>query len=268
MFEIASNLHTFWIKVKAEYPEISTKVLKSPLPFPISHLCEAQFSAVTATNMRFQCRLNISNTLGVSLSPITPRWDPPVAGNKLRALIDSTLWWVVQLFYSISQCYHNKDKVHNICDALELSKNQPHSLVSGKLSSMKLVKVAQLYSTLHNPMGCSPPGSSVHGILQARILEGVAFPFSRDSSRPRDRTRVTCIACRFFTIWATRVALWNLFLVPKRLGTAVWRKRNRLRDYQIPQDGTGSLRRFSVRHMTFAADAEESSQILCHLVLF
>ena len=92
MFETASNLHTFWIKVKAEYPEITTKVLKSPLPFPISHLCEAQFSAVTATNMRFQSRLDISNTHGVSLSPITPRWDPPVAGKKLRALIDSTLW--------------------------------------------------------------------------------------------------------------------------------------------------------------------------------
>ena len=43
------------------------------------------------------------------------------------------------------------------------------------------------------------PGSSVHGILQARILEWVAIPFSRDSSWPRDRTRVSCIAGRFFT---------------------------------------------------------------------
>ena len=46
MFETTSNLHTFWIKVKAEYPEIATKALKSP--FPTSYLCEAGFSAVTA----------------------------------------------------------------------------------------------------------------------------------------------------------------------------------------------------------------------------
>ena len=50
-----------------------------------------------------------------------------------------------------------------------------------------------------DPMHCSPPGSSVHGILQARILEWVAIPFSRGSSRPRDQTRVCCIAGRLFT---------------------------------------------------------------------
>ena len=52
----------------------------------------------------------------------------------------------------------------------------------------------------------SPPGSSVHGIFQARILEWVAIPFSRGSSQPRDRTQVSHIAGRFFTVWATREA--------------------------------------------------------------
>ena len=47
------------------------------------------------------------------------------------------------------------------------------------------------------------PGYSVHGILQARILEWVTFPFSRESSQPRDQTQVSCIAGGFFTIWAT-----------------------------------------------------------------
>ena len=46
---------------------------------------------------------------------------------------------------------------------------------------------------------CSPPGSSVHGILQARILEWIAMHFSRGSSQPRDRTHISCIACGFFT---------------------------------------------------------------------
>ena len=51
-----------------------------------------------------------------------------------------------------------------------------------------------------------PHGLYIHGILQARILEWVAFPFSRGSSQPRDRTQVSHIAGRFFTSWATREA--------------------------------------------------------------
>ena len=56
-------------------------------------------------------------------------------------------------------------------------------------------------------MDCSPPGSSSHGILQARTLEWVAIPFSRGSPQPRDQTHVYSIACGFFTIWATRETL-------------------------------------------------------------
>ena len=59
------------------------------------------------------------------------------------------------------------------------------------------VLVAQSRPTICDPMDCSP-GSSVHGILQARILEWVAIPFSRASFQPRDRTRVSHIAGRFF----------------------------------------------------------------------
>ena len=53
---------------------------------------------------------------------------------------------------------------------------------------------------------CSPPGSTVHGILQARVLEWVAISFSRGSSRLRDQTQVSCIAGRLFDLWATREA--------------------------------------------------------------
>ena len=64
--------------------------------------------------------------------------------------------------------------------------------------------------TLCDPMDCSLPGSSVHGILQARILEWVAISSSRGSSRPRDQTHisyVSCIADEFFIHWAIREAL-------------------------------------------------------------
>ena len=63
------------------------------------------------------------------------------------------------------------------------------------------VLVAQSRLTLRDPMLCRLPGSSVHGILQARILGWVPIPFSRGSSQHRDQTWVSRIAGRFFTIW-------------------------------------------------------------------
>ena len=68
----------------------------------------------------------------------------------------------------------------------------------------KCVLVAQLCLTFCDPMNCSLPGSSVHGILQTRILEWVTIPFCRGSSHPRDRTGISCIVGRFFTFWATK----------------------------------------------------------------
>ena len=66
------------------------------------------------------------------------------------------------------------------------------------LDCLKILKVSmivtQLCLTLCNPLDCSLPGSSVHGIPQARVLECVAILFSRGSSRTRDQTQVSCIA--------------------------------------------------------------------------
>ena len=67
-------------------------------------------------------------------------------------------------------------------------------------------EVAQSCLTRSNPVDCSLPGSAVHGILQARILEWVAISFSRGSSPPRDRTQISHIAGRFFTVWDTSVS--------------------------------------------------------------
>ena len=69
--------------------------------------------------------------------------------------------------------------------------------------SIVLVLVAQLRPVLCDPTDCTLPGPSVHGILQPRIREWIAIPFARGSSWPRDWTRVSCVASRFFTIWAT-----------------------------------------------------------------
>ena len=68
------------------------------------------------------------------------------------------------------------------------------------------ILVTQSHPTLWDFMDCSPSGSSVYGILQARILEWVVISCSRGSSQPRDWTRVSCSEGRFFTFRATREA--------------------------------------------------------------
>ena len=69
------------------------------------------------------------------------------------------------------------------------------------------VLVTQSYLTFCDPVDCSLSGSSVLGILQARILEWIAISFCRGSSWPRDWTLVSCIASRFFTVWAIEKSL-------------------------------------------------------------
>ena len=65
-------------------------------------------------------------------------------------------------------------------------------------------EVAQSCLTLCNPMDYGYQASPSMGFFQTRILEWVAVPFSKGSSQPRDQTQVSCIACRRFTLWATR----------------------------------------------------------------
>ena len=99
-------------------------------------------------------------------------------------------------------------------------------------SEVKWNEVAQSCPALCDPMDCSPPGSSIHEILQARILEWVAISFSRGSSWPRDQTRVSCILSRCFTIWATREAhrmtLFPLCLILQILRWHSWLKKKKI----------------------------------------
>ena len=76
---------------------------------------------------------------------------------------------------------------------LAITDNKNQSIISCLFSLKVKVLVAQSCPILCDPMDCSPPGSSVHGILQARTLEWIAIPFSRRSSQPRDQTQVSCI---------------------------------------------------------------------------
>ena len=98
---------------------------------------------------------------------------------------------VVQLLSSVWLC-----DPHGLQQAMPPCSSPSSRICSGE--------VVQSCLTLCNPVDCSLPGSSVHGIFQARILEWVAISFSRGSSWPRDWTWVSHTVGRLFTIWATR----------------------------------------------------------------
>ena len=80
--------------------------------------------------------------------------------------------------------------------------------------------LAKLYLTL-DPVDCSPPGSSVYGISQGRILEWVAMPSSRGSSWPRDRIRVSCIGRRILYCWATGEPHYVLYVFLKNFSNKI-----------------------------------------------
>ena len=84
--------------------------------------------------------------------------------------------------------------------------NEYSEFVSFRIEWFDLLAVQGTLKSLLQHHICIPPGCSVHGILQERILEWGAIPFSRGSSPPREKTQVSCIADRFFTIWATKEA--------------------------------------------------------------
>ena len=124
---------------------------------------------------------------------------------------------------------------------------QPHQQSNHKYENNSELKMccvlclaAQSCLTLCDPMDCSPPGSSIHGILQARILEWVLISFCKGSSQTRDQTWVSHIADRFFTIWATGGACGeNLFKL-------ILRERTQLRFLKVAE----TSRRNSVKPLS------------------
>ena len=99
------------------------------------------------------------------------------------------------------------DEILEIKRILDFKKTSVHRISEWNQWKLKVkMLVTQSRPTLCDSMDCSPPGSSVHGILQARILEWDTIPFCRGSSWPRDRTQVSSIEGNFFIIWATREA--------------------------------------------------------------
>ena len=105
--------------------------------------------------------------------------------------------WIRKLWYIYTMEYYSAIK-KNAFDSILMRWMKLEPIIQSKVNQKVLVAKSCL--TLCDPMGCSPLGSSIHGISQARILEWVAISFSRESSQPRDRTRVSGIPGRCFNL--------------------------------------------------------------------
>ena len=143
MFETTSNLHTFWIKVKVEYPEIATKSHKSLLPFLTSYLCEAGYSTVTATKMRLWSRPDINNTSDVTVS------HQPQMGLSSCRKTSSGLPLILNYgeLYNYFIIYYNLIIMEIKCTINVMCLNHPETIPPTrsveKLSSTKLVSGAK-----------------------------------------------------------------------------------------------------------------------------
>ena len=109
----------------------------------------------------------------------------PLQCSCLENPVDGGAWWAA--VHGVTQ---SQTRLKRLSSS---SSNSSRCQLSHKprAAAVQLLRRASLLATLWTD--CSPPGSSVHGILQARILEWVAISFSRGSSRPRDRTCISCI---------------------------------------------------------------------------
>ena len=134
-----------------------------------------------------------------------PAWKPPsIAGSGL--LVYRSVGGVGRGCRGIIRAKQRTMVVHLLHSCLKaafqggkgLQETQPPGLAVKPGPSTWLQ--SNVLVTLCDPLDCSPPGSSVHGISQARILEWVAISSSRESSPPRDQTQISCTSGRFFTV--------------------------------------------------------------------
>ena len=126
-----------------------------------------------------------------------------LANRYLEKCYSGENWQVQPIFNCKLYRYHIfSDMVHKKAITSELYLPQTHGS-----------EVTQSCLNICDPMDSSLPGSSVHGIFQARVLEWVAISFSRGSSQPKDWTQVSHVVSRHFTLWATR----EVFLFASRL---------------------------------------------------
>ena len=190
------------LKSLLQYHSSKTSILRCSAFFivQLSHPYMTTGQTIALTKRTFVGKVmsllfNILSRLGITFLPRSKR--------LLISWLHEFHGWLINtwnIFLTVLEV--GKFKIKTLVD---LVYGEAHFLVF-----MCVCSVTQLCSNFWDPMDCSPQGSSIHGILQARTLEWVAIPFSRGSSWSRNRTQVSCIVGRFFTLCTTREALAHL----------------------------------------------------------
>ena len=170
-----------------------------PHPTPLGyHRDQAELPVLYSSSPLVICFTHGSTHTSMLLSQLVPPSPPPVVPTSPFSMSASLfLPWKHVYKHHFSRC-HIYALIYDICFSIS---DFP---LYNRLWKWKWSR--SVVSDSLPPVDCSLPGSSVYGILQARVLEWVAISFSRGSSRPRDRTLVSRTAGRRFNLWATREA--------------------------------------------------------------
>ena len=164
--------------------------------------------------------------------------------------------------YKMCMCVRGREKERKVEGERDLVRSKKWKRVRGVCVCVcvcaRVCVCAQLCPTLCNPMDHSLPGSSVHGIIPARMLEWVATFSSRGSSQCRDWTCISCIAGRIFHQWATREAhVWCLLHTYSH-NTAQWfsqREGSLLDDMNLNESCISKRREVIKPHLLFTEDS-------------
>ena len=196
-------------KIQSFFPCHTQGWVSDICPPPQTHNTHSIWVSVFLFHVLVFCRSHLSNCMVAEemIDLITLSWQLPVFyflwGPGKRFILTLCSWPLK------SECEGraegSRQQHMSFCYQGSSGINLLQILIAPKPMKLKVL-VAYLCLTLCDPMDYSPPSSSVHWILQARILEWVAIPISRACSRSRDWIQVSRIAGRFFTIWATREA--------------------------------------------------------------
>ena len=156
-----------------------------------------------------QCRkMNIEHEVAQSCPTLSDLMDCSLPDSSVHGIFQArVLEWGAIAFSKSDvrprQVSKRRQTTSEPCSS-KYHKMAAHAHIWSSFIQKRASLVTQSSPILCNPMDCSPPGSSGHGIFQARILEWVSISFSRGSSPPRDQTQVSHIVGRCFTVWATR----------------------------------------------------------------
>ena len=165
--------------------------------------------SINARKNEGQGKISSERLILLSILNSTKDDETGIATIGLKCEGEQQLIFCIHIFHSLPwwiNIYHKFTGLHQVMAILRRQENR-RAMGYRNVIFIECMCVLVIPSclTVCNPMDCSPPGSSVCGILEVRILEWVVISFSKGSSQPSYWTQVSCTPGRFITIWATKI---------------------------------------------------------------